>query len=101
MSSNAAVVIFSFIEVFPYLPLLVRRAHCFQSYISTGITQNMASVRFLAAIELLGAQERKDSKEISVVPLTRPAGAGHPLPLGEGFAGKHSRDSEIYGRAKT
>ena len=23
---------------------------------------------------------------ISVVPLTRPAGAGHPLPFGEGFA---------------
>jgi hypothetical protein len=28
----------------------------------------------------------KDIKDISMVPLTRPAGAGHPLPLGEGSA---------------
>jgi hypothetical protein len=28
----------------------------------------------------------KNFEEMSVVPLTRPAGAGHPHPLGEGFA---------------
>jgi hypothetical protein len=28
----------------------------------------------------------KNIEEILMVPLTRPAGAGHPLPLGEGFA---------------
>jgi hypothetical protein len=33
--------------------------------------------------------ERTLKKEISVVPLTRPAAAGHPLPLGEGFTQKH------------
>jgi hypothetical protein len=28
----------------------------------------------------------KKIEEIFMVPLTQPAGAGHPLPLGEGFA---------------
>jgi hypothetical protein len=36
-----------------------------------------------------GCRNEKSIKEIPVVPLTRPAGAGHPLPSGEGFARKH------------
>jgi hypothetical protein len=33
-----------------------------------------------------GYKMKKDIEEIFMVPLTRPAGAGHPLPSGEGFA---------------
>ena len=33
----------------------------------------------------------KDFKEMLVVPLTRPADAGHPLPSGEGFCLKSFR----------
>ena len=59
-------------------------------------SQNQRYVFANASPEGRGCREAAGEgykKEVSVVPLTRPAAAGHPLPLGEGFTQETFSDS--------